>query len=731
MKSLSRFLRQLLRPGSKASRFRRFAVAPLAWLSLLGVLAVLTVTIYFQAKALTFPMAKLEELPQRTLVFDRHGQPLGHVSGHGENRLAIRIDQVSPHLVKALLAREDSRFYDHGGIDFRGLARASVRNFTSGSFEQGASTLTMQLARNTWGLRQKTVARKLQEMALAQRLERKLTKDEILVNYLNRVYFGAGFYGIERAAQGYFQKPTSELTLGESAMLAGVIRGPSILNPFRDLESAKAVRDEVLNRLVAESAISEGEADEARSEPVQLRPPGKRGSTGSYVLQTIHDVLGDMLSEEDIALGGLRVFTTIDPEMQAAAERSLDSHLTRIESRSGFPHPSRAASKGKPDYVQGAVVSLENRTGAILALVGGRSFEESPFNRALNAKRQCGSTFKPLVYAVAFHRAGLMPGTWISDDPVNYDLGNGQTWNPGNSDGQFLGNQPAALGLIRSRNTMSVRVGQIAGLENVRSLGRALKMGDLPESPVVFLGGFETTPMTITSAFSTLASRGENRAPFLISRIDNTEGATLFEAEIRSAKLFPDSVAWLTSDILGEVMKKGTGSSVRSLGYDKPCYGKTGTTNDYRDAWFVGYTDKVTTGVWVGMDQPKTIMNRGYGSTLALPVWAGVMKKAETSGFPAAPIPRPENSAEISLCRACGGIAQRRSVDPYTMILPRDLWPATNCEGHGRGGGLLDLFTGRDEEDRRRYPDRDRDRDGEGIGETIRGIGRFLFGPSR
>ena len=298
-------------------------------------------------------------------------------------------------------------------------------------------------------------------------------------------------------------------------------------------------------------------------------------------------------------------------------------------------------------------------------MVGGRDFGESSFNRAFQAQRQCGSAFKPFVYLVAFDRGGLLPGTWVGDDPIQIDPGDGgPVWRPGNSDGTFLGNQHAEIGLIRSRNTMSVRVGDIAGLQNVRALALALEMGAIPESPVSYLGTFETTPMTLTSAYSTIASGGNNFAPHLIKRIENAEGEVLFETKLRARSILRESICWLTSNVLSKVMTGGTGTAARNLGYTKPSYGKTGTTNDYHDAWFVGYTDKVTTGVWVGMDKPTTIMNRGYGSTLALPVWVEVMKSAEKSGFPAEPIPAPDNMENIKVCRACGGRAQSAPMNP-------------------------------------------------------------------
>ncbi len=740
MRSFIRKFIPYFRPGKDASKFRRFGVAPTAWATLLGGLLCVTIGLYFTIKALTFPFGKLEELPQRTLVFDRKGEPLGHVSGHGENRVAVGIEQVSPNFTKALLAREDSRFYQHGGVDFRGVARAVVANLKGGDVQQGASTITMQLARNTWGLRQKTLARKLQEVALAQRLERRLSKDEILEHYMNRIYFGYGLYGIERAAQGYFMKPAAELSLSEAAMLAGVIRGPSILNPFRDLESAKSVRDEVLDRLVAEESITKAEADAARADEIALRPSAKRTAKGNYVVGTVHDLLGDLgISDDDIAMGSLRIYMTIDQDLQNAAQLGLDAHLRKIEARPGFPHPSRYSRKatdfGPTKYVQGAVVTIDNSNGAILAMVGGRDFSESSFNRALEAERQCGSTFKPFVYAAAFDRGGLMPGTWVSDDAVRVEMGNGQVWSPSNSDGQFKGLQPAAVGLISSRNTMTVRVGNGAGLGNVQDLARSLEMGEIPDSPVSFLGAFETTLMTITSAYSTFPARGENHAPYLIDRIENAEGFAIFKGGIRSTPVLRESVAWLTSDVLKKVMESGTGASVKGQGYNKPCYGKTGTTNDYRDAWFVGYSDKITTGVWVGCDQPATIMNRGYGSTLALPVWTEVMKKAEDAGFPAAEISTPSNMKTVELCRACGGLETRKSESPYRMDLPADLIPRFKCPGHGSRGGFFDLFSRKDEEENRlrRYPERNlrENEDNGGVGKAIRGIGRFIFGPSQ
>lgn len=682
---------QQARPRKKSTTFFKYLILPALFIGIIGMIAFLGGAIYFHSKALLYDFEDLKNVPERTLVYDRKGELMGHVSGHGENRLIVPVSQVSQNFIKPLLAREDIRFYDHGGVDYLGVIRAAIMNIKSGEMDQGASTLTMQLARNAFGLKEKSLLRKIKEVALARRLERVLEKDEILSYYVNRIYFGGGLYGIEKASQGFFMKAASELTLGEGAMLAGVIRGPSLLNPFRDLDAAKGVRDETLARMVTEGMITEEEASMAKAQPISLRPPEMRLAMGNYVLQEVHSLLADSLTnpEEAIAQGGLRVYCTIDSELQKAAERGLDTHLTKLETLSGWRHPKRADYSAKDrritDYVQGAVVSIENSTGAILTYVGGRSFNESPYNRAVNADRQVGSTFKPFVYAVAFDRGGLLPGTYISDGPVQYRQDDGRIWSPKNYDGTYQGNKPAAWGLIKSRNTMSIRVGQRAGMANVRGLAQALHIGTIPDSPVSYLGAFEATPMTMTSAFSTFAAGGVNYEPYLIERIENSAGKVLFQYEPRGVRIFRESVAWLTTDVLGKVFSEGTArSALSTYSYTTPAYGKTGTTNDNRDGWFVGYTDKITTGVWVGMDNPKPVMYKGTGSTLALPIWTEVMKTADQIGYEGESIPPPAGSRTVHLCRECGLVASRRTTDEeaYPMTVPQDLMPQGTCKGH-------------------------------------------------
>lgn len=673
------------RRKSGGSRLRSLGRLLRTGLVIGGIVAV-SGAIYYGKRAMEFDLALVKEIPERTLVYDRNGILMGHVAGHGENRVSVKASQVSDHFIKALLAREDNRFYDHHGVDPIGVLRALVTNVKSGGKAQGASTITMQLARNTYGMREMSLQRKIMEAALAFRLEREYSKEEILTYYMNRVYFGSGLYGIERAAQGYFMKPASDLTLAEGAMLAGVIRGPSLLNPFRSMENAKDIQAEVLDRLVASDLVTNAEAEAAKGQSITLRPPAMRLATGSYPLQSVFDLLEDYLAPHLIENGGLRIHTTIDEQLQKVAQTELNRHLTTIEQRPGYAHAPRSSHKDgtATKYLQGCVVSLDNQTGGIVALVGGRDFSQSAFNRAFQARRQVGSTFKPFVYAVAFDRGGLQPNTPVSDDPVK--IGN---WSPQNSDGTYRGMQPAAVGLVSSRNTMSVRVSQIAGIPYIRGLAYELKFGDIPRSPVIALGAFESTPVTLTSAYSTFATGGVNLSPFLISKITLADGTVLYEHENAGKRLFPAKVAWTVSDLLGDVLDKGTATEARKLGYAAPAYGKTGTTNDYLDAWFVGYTDKLTTGVWVGLDQPKKIMERGYGSTLALPVWTEVMKAAETRpNFVAARLPGTRSGTTGG-----GGMLVASPVN-------------------GAGDPVAQPAEG-------------------GFGRAVRGVGRFLFGGSQ
>jgi penicillin-binding protein 1A len=664
----------------------------LGWALGAGFLLTLAVVLVYGFWASGYDIAQVKEMPQRSTVFDRYGQLYSRLQG--ENRIVVKRAEVSGNFVEALLAREDTRFFSHRGIDPIGIARAVVRNLSSGSAREGASTLTQQLARNTFGLSAKTAHRKLLEAFLAARIEQHYGKDEILEHYMNRIYFGAGVYGIETAAQAYFGKSAKNLSLGEAALLAGIIRAPTYFSPRKNLKGALRQRDQVLARLVKLEKISEQEAAMAKATPIVLTKRPRLMLQENFAMEAVRDELDTVLTEAQRDEGGMKIYATIDPALQRAAEQALEAQLRKIEQRPGYAHPTRAQFAVLPDeekartpYLQGAVVVIDNASGAIRAIVGGRDFGESPLNRAREARRQIGSTFKPFVYAAAFRR-GLLPGGSIDDGPIRRgEIEGAPTWQPGNSDGTYRGLLPAEEGLVLSRNTMSVRVGQQATLPAITALAAACGFEEVPKQPAIYLGAFEATLLEVTSAYSVFPNLGVWRRPYLIERVLDQEGSRVPVALPGARAALDPGVCWEINNALTKVMERGTGASVKAEGFSKVCAGKTGTTNDYVDAWFVGYTSSLTCGVWVGLDLPKTIVSKGYGATLALPVWADVMAAGEK--YPARAF-AGVNTQRCQLCAISNALATEaceRAHTAYSAEVPGSLVPRSACPQH-RGRAL-------------------------------------------
>lgn len=602
----------------------------------LGVVAALlwaVVALGFYAWALTFDLRQVFEMPQRSVVYGRDGEIYSRLAG--ENRLLVPFDKVSNHFVNALLAREDSRFYAHHGIDPIGIGRAIIRNFIAGGFREGASTITQQLARNSFPLGGKNLQRKLIEAALAYRIETELSKEEILEAYMNRIFFGSGFYGVEAASQAYFGKPASRLDLGEAAILAGLIRSPNRISPFRNYERSLRERDAVLQRMEAVGFISSKQRETASAQRPRIARRPVTTPQENWAMDSILSELDLVLDRSDLESGGLKITTTIDAGLQRAAEASLASRLEQVEKLPGFRHPPKTAFAGRDfsaedsvPYLEGAAIAIDSGTGGILAIVGGRDLHASRFNRALLANRQIGSAIKPLVYAKAFE-AGLKPREKISDDRLSISElppGSG-AYNPSNHDGTFRGTVLVEDGLILSRNTVSVRVGMRAGIDAVaNSIRLAGIASDPPRYPALFLGAFESNLKDLTAAYTVFSNGGVKLQPFLIERVEDARGNLLFKATKGKISVLQPKAAAMTSEILREVIHRGTGASARRLGVSRDAAGKTGTTNDSRDAWFVGFDRRLTVGVWVGFDQPKPIMPGGSGASLALPVWADIMR---------------------------------------------------------------------------------------------------------
>ena len=655
-----------------------------------GLYALLFFVLIYGTRARQYDLQRIHEMPQRTIVRDRMGEEIGRI--HGEKRSIVPLRQVAENFRKAILAREDERFYHHPAIDPIGIVRAITKNVQGK--REGASTITQQLVSDVFQLKHgekrgdlpRQLDRKCLEIAIAFRLEASLDKDQILEAYINQINWGRQIKGIGEAARIYFEKHPSELTLSESALLAGIVRGPDSFNPFRSLEAATRERNTTLDRMVAAKAITRAEADAAMLEPITVRPQIRRAARESFAMDLIRRDLEIILEKENIQLGGLEIITTIDLRLQQKGEEALDKRLHEVERLSGYAHPTRAAwqrlpeaARHEPTYLQGAAVIIENRTGAVLAVVGGRDANESRFNRAKDAKRQLGSIFKPFVYLSAFDQ-GLRPDSPISDGPIQPgEIKGAGRWRPRNSDGTYGGEMPASYGLIRSRNTMSVRVGNFAGLPRVRDLARSAGYTTpMPENPSAFLGSWEASPWEVASAYTIFPNDGVRYRPYVISEIKDRNGNVLYSTLPLPYQAATSGSAWAVSRILQEVATRGTAAAVKRLGFDKPCAGKTGTTNDFKDAWFAGYTSSLTCAVWCGFDTPKKTINRGFGSVLSLPVWVEIMKTADRLGYKAGQLHAKTNLVAIDLCRLSGKRVTQGCKDAgtsYSERLPADIIP--------------------------------------------------------
>lgn len=578
------------------------------------------VGLVYYVLALRYDLRDIANMPQRSVVYDAGGKFYSRLAG--ENRVVVPFDEVAPDFIKALLAREDTRFYQHLGVDPIGIARAAARNLLMGGIRQGGSTITQQLARNSFPLGGRNFHRKFLEAALSFRIETELNKEEILECYINRIYFGSGCYGLETAARTYFNKPAANLTLAESALLAGLIRSPSRLSPLNNSEAALTQRNVVLESMAKLGWITPAEKAAALQEPLRLSAQPIVGSLqDNWAMDSIRRELEIILPRVGFETGELSIYSTIDPLLQQTADQALQNHLAASEKK--FP-----ALQGNPEaQLEGAAFFMDHSNGAVRAIVGGRNYRDSKFHRVYLGQRQAGSAIKPLIYALAFAR-GISPDTSIS----NERLRPGELprefahYNPNNFDDDYTGDRPARDGLILSKNTMSVRIGQRVGFDTIaRSLRQAGLASDPSPFPSLSLGAFETTLRDLVSTYTAFSNEGNQVQPFLIRRVTDASGRTLYEhRQIRTPLLDPSAAA-LTADILRDVLTRGTGADHTPRSLHGRAGGKTGTTNDYFDAWFIGFSGHLTGGVWVGFDQPRSMGPGASGAQLALPIWAQVM----------------------------------------------------------------------------------------------------------
>ncbi|MDU5396195.1 MAG: penicillin-binding protein 1A [Negativicoccus succinicivorans] len=562
-------------------------------------------------------------------VFDIKGRLITTIHAE-ENRLPVSLDQVPENLQHAFLAAEDIRFYDHHGIDPRGIMRAVFANITHNGIAQGGSTITQQLARNAFLTQNRTLERKFQEAILALQIEREYTKPEILEMYMNQIYFGEGAYGIQTAANIYFGKTVSELDLAQCALLAGLPQSPNYYSPFSNLEAAKTRQATVLNQMAKYGFISQEDADAAKAEDLGLRSPESlkqvRGSRASYFISYIEQVISDKYDVEALYKEGLKIYTTLDLDMQEAAERSLEANLPDFYTdANGLRQP------------QGAIVAIDPHNGHILAMVGGRGTDH--FNRATQAVRQPGSAFKPFVYIGAVEK-GMTPGTIVDDSPITI-----AGWSPQNYSRTFSGKMTLRQALINSVNVPAVKVAQEVGMHNILANAENMgistlvfKGGNNDDNLAAALGGLTqgVIPLDMASAYGVLANGGVHVEPQAIIRIVDRNGNVLEENTAKGTQVISQKTAYIVTNMLESAVLHGTGGNAY---IGRPMAGKTGTTDDTKDAWFVGYTPDVATAVWIGDDFDGTLQGL-TGGTVPAAIWRDFMNVA-VADMPATNFPTP------------------------------------------------------------------------------------------
>lgn len=567
--------------------------------------------------------------PQSSLVFARDGSLIGEIGT--EWRTIVSIKTLPAYLPNAFIAVEDHRFYSHNGVDVVGIAGA-IKDNLMGSF-RGASTITQQLVGNMHpdliNRRDMSPMRKLREQKAALEMERRYSKTQILEAYLNQILFGRGWYGVETAARHYFGKGAAQVTLAEAATLAALPKSPAQYDLGRFPERARARRDQVLDQMVAQKMITKAEGAAAKLEKLRTVPNGGLSAPAPYFVDAVRT-----LAERagvPVTQGGYRIYTGLDPALQRAAVSALLDETLAIEQRPDWNHPTLANHpRGNTDYLQGAVVAIDAQSGDVRALVGGRNHAEAPFNRATNGFRQPGSSFKPFVYARAIADSippnAIVPDTAIE---ITYDR---QSYRPRNSDGEFLGNLTLREAIAKSRNPVAVQLWQKLGADSVIALARRFGItSTIAPYPSSAIGASVVRPVDFVAAYTTFATLGTPADPRFIIRIEDRDRRTVYE---RSVQTLPSAIApaaaFIVRDMMRDVVERGTATAIRRiLPADVPVAGKTGTTDDNTDVWFVGMTPDIVAGVWLGFDRPQPIAERGVaGGSMAAPVFARMLERS-------------------------------------------------------------------------------------------------------
>lgn len=604
-------------PARSAAKPKRVYKKPYGEKHIIGFLFAIGMglTVFLGGLLLVLSLLKIPDIrtiaeyqpSQATEILDRQGNIIERI--YSENRTVIPLSQMPVYLPQAFVAAEDGRFFEHPGLDFWSVFRAAINNVRSGRRAQGGSTITQQVARSLLLTPEKTYLRKFKEAILAWRIDTLLSKDEILYIYLNQIYLGSGAYGVEAASQVYFGKRARDLNLGEAAILAGLPQAPSRYSPHKNMQAALERQRYVLNRMAADNYVSGASAQTAYQRSLQLADnPAQKKAVNGYFIQLVikqaEKIIGRSLNR-----AGIRIHTTLDSRQQQLAAGALQSGL----------HSSFSGD----NEVQGAIIALDACNGRVRALVGGRDFNTSAFDRATQARRSAGSLIKPLLYAAAFEK-GFTPGSTLMDSPLAIRGHDGQEWKPKNFSGKHFGETTLREALVKSRNIIAIKLLQQVGIKRVQKLAEVFGIRPPITSDLsLALGATGVSLLEITAAYSPFVCKGEYFPPTLISAIDSNDGRKIFRAAPTGKQVLSSAVAGDMKELLIEVIHRGTGK--KAGGLDTVSGGKTGTTNDNRDAWFVGFSDKMLGGVWLGYDDNKSLGNGRNGGGVAAPVWREFM----------------------------------------------------------------------------------------------------------
>jgi penicillin-binding protein 1A len=627
--------------------------------------------------------------PVKTLVYDAN-EKLVH-EFYKENRSLVPLRMIPKPMVDAILSIEDRRFYTHWGIDPIRLAGALVQDIIARRPEQGGSTITQQLARNLFLTHEKTLTRKVKEAVLAIRIEQTYTKDEILEMYLNQIYFGEGAYGIDAASKVFFGKQVQELTLPECALLAGLPRNPRDYSPRREPDRALKRRTLVLAAMLQNKRLTRAQYEAASEAPLGVTKTRYNPREAPYFMEMVRLYLDERYGSNQLYEGGLKIYTTIDIDLQHAAEEALERRLMALETRNAYKRTrasltaqakdGQARERPQTEYLQGAVICLDPSNGQIRALIGGRDFNESNFNRAVQAARQPGSAFKPFIYAAAMDN-GYTPNEMILDAPVSFRAGNGEEWSPQNYDLKFRGPVTLRTALAKSLNVPAAKLLQKIGTPVVTSYARRLGIrsrlvGDLS----LALGTSEVNLLELTAAYGVFANQGVRVSPVYVLRVEDKNGKELEKARTTAEEVLSPETALTMTNMLQTVMESGTAAASRALGLAVPAAGKTGTTDDYTDAWFVGYTPSLVTSVWVGFDKKQKIGPGMTGAAAALPIWVDVIA-AYAKDKPPQEFPVPSGVVSRNICSQTGLLANPACPETETELFREGSDPTGYCNVH-------------------------------------------------